>query len=614
MGYVPIFFLSKTLFMISQKLKYLSVILVLAAAFSLFSCTKSKHTNIDLWTKKAENNVKKYPDSTLFYTHKILISPSQKGWSEKEQLALYALRQKAFAAIENMDSVVAVGKKIRILASEISDSLAIANSLLPVRGDIDFSSQQEMVVYLPGAITTFKENNMPFESAKLSASYGTILCHKGDFVNAQTFLLDSYRVLQQLDSIKPLINICMNIGSTYAYTKSTKKSLEYYKKAYDAALKVNDSSAITSVLMNIGTFYSDDIKDHDKALEYYQNALKYVPKKSGAYLKMKIDYNAAVASFAKGDLTSSEQTFQNMLADCIKIQAYEGVAMASKGLGDLYIKKQQPAKALRYLTRAIHLADSLGMSYESLQMQPSLLALYKKNKDFEAALQVSQLMKTRTDSILSLEKQNAVQELEIKYQSEKKASEIVYLKSLSNTRQLVLYGLSFFIVILFLLLRKQKILYKEKQYSYTLLMQQYKAERKERLKEQTSVLHNTSIATVEKTKENLDIYTKLIAYYEKEKPYLNAKLKAAEVASELQVPQRTIAATIKANGYSSFNHFNNKYRVSEVKRQFENPGCANLKMEVIANQAGFGNKQSFYTAFEEFTGLNPGFYRAEILK
>ena len=144
-------------------------------------------------------------------------------------------------------------------------------------------------------------------------------------------------------------------------------------------------------------------------------------------------------------------------------------------------------------------------------------------------------------------------------------------------------------------------------------MQQYKAERKERLKEQTLVLHNTS-ATVEKTKENLDIYTKLIAYYEKEKPYLNAKLKAAEVASELQVPQRTIAATIKANGYSSFNHFNNKYRVSEVKRQFENPGCANLKMEVIANQAGFGNKQSFYTAFEEFTGLNPGFYRAEILK
>lgn len=600
--------------MIFQKLKDLLIALTFVATFCLFSCTKDKSTNIDLWAKKAEYHLKNHPDSTLYYTEKGLRSPFQKTLSVKEQLQLYILRQKAFAATENMDSVVAIGKKIRTLASEISDSLAIANSLLPVRGDIDFSSQQEMVGYLPGAITTFKENNMPFESARLSASYGTILCHKGDFVNAQKFLLDSYRVLDKLDSIKPIINVCMNIGSTYAYTKSTKKSLEYYKKAYDAALKVNDSSAITSVLMNIGTFYSDDIKDHDKALEYYQNALKYVPKKSGAYLKMKIDYNAAVSSFAKGDLLSSERTFQNMLADCIQNQAYEGVAMASKGLGDLYLKKQQPDKALRYLTRAIHLADSLGMSYESLQMQPSLLGLYKSTKKFEAALQVSEKMKANTDSILSAEKQNAVQELEIKYQSEKKASEIVYLKSLSNTRQLMLYGLSFFIVVLFFILRKQKILYKEKQYSYTLLMQQYKAQRLERLKELNARASDISNKTEERQTENRTLYDQLMAYYKKEKPYLNAKLKAAEIAKILQVPQRTIATTLKENGYSSFNHFNNKYRVAEVKRQFEDPGCANLKMEVIASQAGFGNKQSFYTAFEEFTGLNPGFYRAEILK
>ena len=114
--------------------------------------------------------------------------------------------------------------------------------------------------------------------------------------------------------------------------------------------------------------------------------------------------------------------------------------------------------------------------------------------------------------------------------------------------------------------------------------------------------------------ENIVLYNQLIAYYEKEKPYLNAKLKAAEIAKELQVSQRTITAILKANGYNGFNNLNNKYRVAEVKRQFEDPSCSVLKMEVIASKAGFGNKQSFYTAFEEFTGLNPGFYRDEILK
>lgn len=596
----------------------LHTFLIFITVGSLLSCENKSRQSATIAEKlmlqKAEGYLKKHPDSTLFYTQKLLSKTSQKKFGDKDQLQLYALRQKAFATIENMDSVVAVGKKIRVLASKISDSLAIANSLLLVRGEIDFSSQQEMAPFFPGAIATFKNNNMPYEAARLNASYGTILCHKGDFVGAQKFLLDSYRVLNTLDSIRPTINVCMNIGSTYAYTKSFKKSLEYYNKSFEAALKVNDSNAISSVLMNIGTFYADDLKDQDKALDYYQKALPFVPKKSGAYLKMKIDYNIAVAALTKGDLQSSERTFQNMLDDCIKNEAFEGAAMASKGLGDVYLQKKQPAKALLYLERAIHLADSLQMSYEALQMRPSLLILYKNTKQFEAALQVSEEMKASNDSILSAEKQNAVHELEIKYQSEKKASEIVHFKELSNSRQLMLYGMSFFIVVLFFVLKKQRKLYKEKQYSYSLLMQQYKAERLERLVEQAQVITDTSNTNSETPSENLDLYTKLVKYYEREKPFLNAKLKAAEVAAGLQVPQRNIAATLKANQFSSFNHFNNKYRVAEVKRQFEDPKCSLLKMEAIATQAGFGNKQSFYTAFEEFTGLNPGFYRAEILK
>jgi tetratricopeptide (TPR) repeat protein len=563
---------------------------------------------------KAEKNIKSHPENSLLITKKILRDSIKKDIDDEKILKAYEIRQKSFAVLENMDSVLIVGKQIRFVASKISDSLAIANSLLLVRGEIDFSSQQEMIAYLPGAIATFKNNNMPFESARLSASYGTILCHKGDFVKAQTFLLDSYRVFNRFDSIRPTINVCMNIGSTYAYTKSTKKSLEYYNIAYQAALKVKDSNAISSVLMNIGTFYADDLKDQDKALDYYQKALPFVPKKSGAYLKMKIDYNIAVAALTKGDLQSSERTFQNMLDDCIKNEAFEGAAMASKGLGDVYLQKNQPAKALRYLERAIHLADSLQMSYEALQMRPSLLILYKNTKQFEAALQVSEEMKASNDSILSAEKQNAVHELEIKYQSEKKALEITHFKALSKSRQLMLYGMSFFIVILFFVLRKQKILYKEKQYSYTLLMKQYKAERLDRLAEHTTLQVETSNSKEITPQENLDLFTKLTVYYEKEKPYLNPKYKAVELAKTLEVSQREISALLKTKGYNGFTNFNNKFRIEEVKRQFEDPKNATLKMEAIANNSGFGSRQSFYTAFEEFTGLNPGFYRAEILK
>lgn len=581
-----------------------------------FSCDfiYNSDSSIDTLLLKAEKNIKNHPENSLLITKNFLRDSIIKDIGDEKILKAYEIRQKSFAVLENMDSVLIVGKQIRFVASKISDSLAIANSLLPVRGEIDFSRQLEMIPYLPGAITTFKKNNMPFESARLSSTYGTILCHKGDFVKAQTLLLYAFQVFNKLDSIKPNINVCMNIGSTFSYSKNIRKSLEYYKKAYEIALKVKDSNATSSVLMNIGTFYADDLKVQNKALDYYKKALLFVPKKAGVYLKMKIDYNIAIASFANGDILISENTFQNMLKECTKNKAYEGVAMAEKGLGDLYIKQQQPDKALQHLTRAIYLADSLQMSYEALQMRPSLLALYKNSGNFKAALQVSEQMKTSNDSILSAEKQNAVNELEIEYQSEKKALEITHLKALSKSRQLMLYGLSLFIVILFFVLRKQKKLYKEKQYSYALLMQQYKSERLERLAEQSEIINLNLYSKVNIPTEELDLFSRLMSYYEKEKPYLNPKYKAVELAKILEVSQREIAALLKTNGFNGFTNFNNKFRIEEVKRQFEDPKNATLKMEAIANNSGFGSRQSFYTAFEEFTGLNPGFYRAEILK
>jgi AraC-like DNA-binding protein len=116
------------------------------------------------------------------------------------------------------------------------------------------------------------------------------------------------------------------------------------------------------------------------------------------------------------------------------------------------------------------------------------------------------------------------------------------------------------------------------------------------------------------TDEMKNLFVRLQELYESKKSYLDPKLKAQTIAKKLHVSPRAITAVLKNNGFSGFNNFNNKYRVEEVKAKFEDPNYAHLKMEVIASESGFGSKQSFYSAFEEFTGVNPGFYRSEIMK
>jgi tetratricopeptide (TPR) repeat protein len=366
--------------------------------------------------------------------------------------------------------------------------------------------------------------------------------------------------------------------------------------------------------MNIGTEYNDSFKNHDKAIFYYKKALAVLPEGTAYFLKMKIDYNMAIASFEKGDLSASEQTFKNMLDQCVTAKEFEGAAMASKGLGDVYLKQKQPAKALLNLNRAVNLLDSLGLRNESLLMLPSLQQLYKENKDFDKALQISERLKVLNDSILSSEKQIAVQEIEEKYQSEKKSLDILHLKNISFFKN-ILVGVLFSVLTgLFFVLRYRNKLYKEKQNAYTVLMKKYKEEKEQG--DSKSIVTSLQYDLKENGSEvkNVNLFQQLVQLYESEKLYLDPKLKLEYLAKRLNVAPRVLTSSIKSNGYSGFNVFTNTFRVNEVKRRFEDPKYANFKLEVIASESGFGSKQTFYTAFEEFTGVNPGYYRDEIAK
>ena len=154
----------------------------------------------------------------------------------------------------------------------------------------------------------------------------------------------------------------------------------------------------------------------------------------------------------------------------------------------------------------------------------------------------------------------------------------------------------------------------KKQIAHDLLAQQHQAEIDAELLENAEKEDYNSNAFDLPTAENIELYSKLLTYYQNEKPYLNANLKAIDVARALNTSPRTLTAILKANGFNGFNNFNNKYRVDEVIRQFNDPNFSSIKMEAISSNAGFGNRQTFYNAFEEFTGLNPGFYRSEFLK
>ena len=556
-----------------------------------------------------------HPDSTIKLTDQILNSKDSSHFNNALLLKVYQLRQHSFAKLKRMDSVLRTGEKIRAIASDMSDSLAIANSLLLAKGDMEFKEQKKLLVYLPGAINTFSKLKMPFEEARLHANFGAILVQSGDFKLAQSHLLTAYDIMEKLDSIKHLTNISVYIGNNYQRLKSNELALKYYNKALQFSALTKDTLTQVSILMNMGIFYSHIQGKTDSTIIYYQQAKKLFPKGGPYYLGMKLDYNMASESFRQKKYPEAEHIFNEMQIKCVANNLLEGYAHALSGLSQVYTETNRIPLAISASKRAFVVFDSLGLKYDAQSEAGNLAGIYGKSGNSLETIKAMNFAQKLKDSLMSVEKQTAVLEIESKYQTEKKEIEITGLKRLSNLRLTMILLLSLAIVIFVFMWRHRNKLYREKNFAYTVLMQKYKEERE--IKQQDPQIHSKfkSIATPIKTNsEDGALYLQLEAYYQKEKPYLDSELRAETVAKKLNISARTLAAIVKSNGFTSFIDFTNKFRVEEVKLYLEDPNNNVYKIESLAQKSGFGNKHSFYHAFEKFTGLKPNYYRTEISK
>jgi tetratricopeptide (TPR) repeat protein len=564
---------------------------------------------------EAEKLTDTHPDSTIKLTDQILKSKDSSHFNNTLLLKIYQLRQQSFARLKRMDSVMRTGERIRAIASEMSDSLAIANSLLLAKGDMEFKEQKKLLVYLPGAINTFSKLNMPFEEARLHANYGAILVQSGDFKLAQTHLLKAYDIMEKLDSIKQLTNISIYIGNNYQRLKSNDLALKYYNKALQFSTLTKDTLTQVSILMNMGIFYNHVQGKTDSTIIYYQQAKKLFPKGGPYYLGMKLDYNMASESIRRKKYPEAELIFKEMQFKCIENNLLEGYAHALSGLSQVYTETNRIPLAIGASKRAFLVFDSLGLKYDAQSEAGNLAGIYGKSGNSQETIKAMNLAQKLKDSLMSVEKQTAVLEIESKYQTEKKEIEITGLKKLSNLRLTMILLLSLAVVILVFMWRHRNKLYREKNFAYTVLMQKYKEEKEIKLQDPHIHIKFKSITAPVKTdSEDGALFLQLTAYYQKEKPYLDSELRAETVAKKLNISARSLAAIVKSNGFTSFIDFTNKFRVEEVKLYLEDPNNDIYKTESLALKSGFGNKHSFYHAFEKFTGLKPNYYRTEISK
>lgn len=97
-------------------------------------------------------------------------------------------------------------------------------------------------------------------------------------------------------------------------------------------------------------------------------------------------------------------------------------------LGMLNLSRKKYTEALDYLHKAARLADSLHLFYEGMIINKHISQAYEQSGNYKHALHFAKIYKSFSDSMFSEKKRKNIEELQLKYETEKKNNEISQLQ------------------------------------------------------------------------------------------------------------------------------------------------------------------------------------------
>ncbi|WP_189358526.1 tetratricopeptide repeat protein [Algibacter mikhailovii] len=219
----------------------------------------------------------------------------------------------------------------------------------------------------------------------------------------------------------------VNIGNLLAELDNFEASNEYYLKASSVFEEAGLISYQAQILHNIGV-NQDELKNYDKALEYYFKSLEHF-RKEKKHLEIAKILNSIGGVYLKQDSLNKAKKY---LKESLELSKHYGekqmVGLTTKNLGNVYFKEGDFNKALKHFKEASAISIETGTLTRGLNNYQQMAKTYAALGDYNKAYKYSDLHFQKYDSVFKKEKIEQINELEIKYQTEKKEAAIALQK------------------------------------------------------------------------------------------------------------------------------------------------------------------------------------------
>jgi len=291
--------------------------------------------------------------------------------------------------------------------------------------------------YFERALGIYKKNQYFEGIASTLSGLAKIHCHWGEYDEALEKNQDALRFWEEIGNKEGIASLYLGIGQIYEELGKYERAFKYFKKSLELYQELQNSMEIVNLTLSIGDIYLQK-ELFEKALEYYFKAEERGKKFNNKKLKAITLSNIGEAYNKKGDYIKALNYQKESLILKEEIGDKKLLSITYTELGLIYYNVEEYNKALQYMLKGLDVAMEINFRFQINKCNLHLSGIYEKTGKNKKALHAYREYITGKENVNSEERQQAIAELQAKYQLEKKENENEKLRHVDdlNTAQI----------------------------------------------------------------------------------------------------------------------------------------------------------------------------------
>jgi two-component system NarL family sensor kinase len=308
----------------------------------------------------------------------------------------------------------------------------------------------DALAYLEPALELRNKIGNDIKTANTLNNLGIVSDGMGDFTEALDYYYRALRIFEKANDKSKIAMMFSNIGIVHKERQDFKEAASYYFKAMNIYKLLGNKFGVAACYANLGSSYYY-VPMYDSSLFYSMaaakafeelNILQFLPTTLG---------NAGMAYDKLGMKKESRQVLSRAIALHEKYDNKKDLSFALRYLGSVYRSEGNFSEARKTTSRALEIATRINAKQQLLEAHQELAQIYEAEGNLSKALDEFRSVNILKDTLFKDEKTKAIAELQTRYETEKKESEIKFLRQENDLKDSRLQRNQALVGLLFLL-------------------------------------------------------------------------------------------------------------------------------------------------------------------